>query len=248
MTPEQPRPAPPYVQITKHYRDLIKRGELKDGDRLPSTRQMVEQWSIAHATAAKVLSILRAEGLVTTVPGGGGGTIVTASGLHRAPRDRMIAIRQRGNIYPPNEYARIVSATLVEAPEAVSEALGLARGVQVIRRRRVTFRDDVPVSASTSWFDGVLAAVAPALLMPERIRQGTPGYIEQRTGRVMTQGRDQVTAGTADETIARQLGIPEGSPVLIGRNWVIDGDGEVIEYGEYYSAAGRWSTYEYDLG
>lgn len=247
MSADAPRAVPPYVQITQHYRDLIRNGELKDGDRLPSTRQLIEQWHVAHATAAKVISILRAEGLVTTVPGGGGGTIVTAGTLQRAPRDRMIAVRQRGRIYPPNEHARIVSADLVPAPDHVAEALGVATDSPVIRRRRVTYRDDTPVSASTSWFAGELATAAPDLLVRQRLTQGTPGYIEQQTGRVMSRGRDHVTAGAADHHAAQDLAIPEGSPVLLGRNWVTDQDGEVIEYGEHLSAAGRWSVYEYDL-
>src|SRR4051794_33679325 len=75
LSPQVHRSLPPYLQITQHYRDQIKRGQLKDGDRLPSARQLVEQWKVAHATAAKVLSTLRAEGLVTTTTGGAGGTV-----------------------------------------------------------------------------------------------------------------------------------------------------------------------------
>jgi DNA-binding GntR family transcriptional regulator len=241
------RRVPPYVRVTQHYRALINDGTLRDGDRLPSTRQLVDEWNISHATAAKVYSILRSEGLVTAVPGGGGGTIVNSQELHHAPRDRMLSIRERGRIYPPNEHAKVMAAELAVAPGHVAEALGVSAGSPVIRRRRVTFRDDEPVSASTSWFAGELAAPAPALLSLERIVQGTPGYIEEQTGRQMTHGRDQVTAAAADADAARDLGIREGVPVLIGRNWVVDQAGDVIEYGEYVSAAGRWSTYEYDL-
>lgn len=242
---------PPYLQITQHYRDLIKRGELQDGDRLPSARRLVELWGVSHATAAKVLSTLRAEGLVKTTSGGAGGTIVSVRDMRDvgyAPRDRMLAVRQWGRIYPPGEHAKIVSAELVDAPEHVAEALGVEPGTPVIRRHRVTYRDDTPVSASTSWFTGDLADVAPDLLVTERIRQGTPGYIERQTGRVMGQGRDQMTAALADATIADELDVPEGSPVLIGRNWMRDRDGEVIEFGEWASRPTRWATYEYELG
>jgi hypothetical protein len=75
--PKLPRPVPPYEQIASHFRGLIRNGQLADGDRLPSARQLVEEWGVALATAAKVLITLRAEGLVRTVPGGGGGTVVT---------------------------------------------------------------------------------------------------------------------------------------------------------------------------
>jgi len=74
--PELQRPPPPYQQIAQHYRDQITSGELRDGDRLPAARQLVQQWRVAHATAARVLSTLRDEGLAETTPGGGGGTVV----------------------------------------------------------------------------------------------------------------------------------------------------------------------------
>lgn len=248
MSPRVQRPQPPYLQVAQHYRDLIQRGELREGDRLPSARQLTEEWGVAHATAAKVLATLRAEGLVRTIPGGGGGTIVSDEQTGQAPRDRMISVKRWGKIYPPDEHARIVSAELVDAPEHVAQALGLDVGASAIRRHRVTFREDTPVSASTSWFGGTLAAVAPDLLVPARILLGTPGYIAEMTGRSLRSGCDQVTAALADAQLASELQIPEGSPVLVGRNWVRDSDGDPIEFGEYFSVPSRWQTYEYELG
>src|SRR3954467_4782805 len=136
LSPQVHRSLPPYLQITQHYRDQIKSGQLKDGDRLPSARQLVEQWKVAHATAAKVLSTLRAEGLVTTTTGGAGGTVVNVNDMREvgyAPRDRMLAVRHWGKIYPPDEHARILSAELVDPPEYVADALGVTPGSQVIR-------------------------------------------------------------------------------------------------------------------
>ena len=73
VPPQGDRPLPPYQQITAHYRDLINRGDLVDGDRLPPVRQLETQWQVAHATAARAVATLRAEGLVRT---GTGGTVV----------------------------------------------------------------------------------------------------------------------------------------------------------------------------
>ncbi|GAA3759593.1 GntR family transcriptional regulator [Plantactinospora mayteni] len=247
MSPQVQRPLPPYQQITQHFRDLIRSGELRDGDRLPSARQLVEQWGVAHATAAKVLATLRAEGLVKTTSGGAGGTVVNVQDVGRSPRDRALSARRRGRIYPPGEHARIVSAELVDAPEHVAAALGVESGSPVIRRHRVTYREEIPVSASTSWYPGALAEVAPGLLSTDRLKQGTPGYIEQQTGRVARHGRDQFTAALADAAVAADLGVGEGSPVLFGRNWFRDGDDEVLEYGEYVCTPERWQTYEYEL-
>ncbi|GIJ28304.1 GntR family transcriptional regulator [Micromonospora qiuiae] len=247
MSPEVQRSLPPYLQITQHYREMIKRGELKDGDRLPSTRQIVDQWGVAHATAAKALSTLRAEGLVKAVSGGAGGTVVSVREMGQSPQDRVMAGRRWGRIYPDGEQARIVSAEVVPAPAHVAEALGVDPDAEVIRRRRITYRGDTPVSMSTSWFTGDLAETAPDLLLVERIRSGTPRYIEQQTGRMVRRGRDQFTAGLAAADVAQSLGIAEGSPVLVGRNWFRDQAGNVIEFGEYVSTQGRWQSYEYEV-
>lgn len=234
------------MQVVNHIRGQIQAGVLKEGDTVPSARQIAKDWSIALATATKVLASLRSEGLVEGVPGRG--TTVSAR-RHRSPRDRFQMVLRTGRISPPNEAARVREADLVAAPEQVADALGLAHGARVIRRHRVTRSTDTntPVSASTSWFDGALADRAPRLLVAERIAAGTPAYIERQTGRVAVSGRDQQCAGTADDRDAHALGIPEGTTVLRGRNWVYDQDGVVLEYGEYVTVAGRWSTYEYGL-
>jgi DNA-binding GntR family transcriptional regulator len=248
VSPKLERSLPPYLQIAEHYRDMIRRGELKDGDYLPSTRQIMTEWGVAIATAHKVVTTLRAEGLVQTTPGGAGGTVVGAAHVGNTPRDRMLATKRFGKIYAPDEHARIVSAEQVSAPDYVADALNVKHGAAVIRRKRVTYKADQPVSSSTSWFDGSLAEFAPDLLKLGRITIGTPGYIARLTGRSLQLGQDNFAAAPANATIAADLGVAVGEPVLIGRNWVRDASGDVIEFGEYASLAGRWQTYEYELG
>src|SRR5260370_18752595 len=66
----------PYVQIIEHYRRLIAAGQLRDGDMLPSAREIAAEFDVSIATAAKVATGLQALGLVTARPGAG--TVVTA--------------------------------------------------------------------------------------------------------------------------------------------------------------------------
>lgn len=243
MSPQLERPQPPYRQMADHYRARIRSGELRQGDRLPSARRLAVDWGVAHATAAKVLSLLRAEGLVRAEPGASGGTFVDIRQVASTPKDRLDATLSTGEIYPPGESGRITDAGLVEAPADVAEALGVAAGVLVVRRRRVTCRDDVPVSASTSWF----AEQAPLLLVAEHIPQGTAVYLASCTGRVLATGRDQYAAGVADAQVATALGVSAGDPVRLGRNWIYDQDGEVVEFGMSVTIAGRWATHEYPI-
>gem|GEM_PF-395543 len=65
------RPDPPYARIVAEIRRRIAAGELRAGDRVPSTRQIIREWGVAMATATRVLATLRRESLVRTVPGVG---------------------------------------------------------------------------------------------------------------------------------------------------------------------------------
>ncbi|MBE1488598.1 TetR/AcrR family transcriptional regulator C-terminal domain-containing protein [Plantactinospora soyae] len=64
-------PDPPYLRIVAEIRQRIDTGELGAGDQVPSTRQIMRQWGVAMATASKVLTVLRQEGLVRAEPGRG---------------------------------------------------------------------------------------------------------------------------------------------------------------------------------
>ncbi|MFI5954157.1 TetR/AcrR family transcriptional regulator C-terminal domain-containing protein [Cryptosporangium sp. NPDC051539] len=61
----------PSARIIGELRRRIESGDLRPGDRLPSTRQITSQWGVAMATATKVLTALRHAGLVDAVPGVG---------------------------------------------------------------------------------------------------------------------------------------------------------------------------------
>ena len=51
----------PSARILGELRRRIVSGELGPGDRLPSTRQITQQWGVAMATATKVITALRQE-------------------------------------------------------------------------------------------------------------------------------------------------------------------------------------------
>jgi DNA-binding GntR family transcriptional regulator len=245
MAPSVQRIDPPFMQVVAQIREQIQSGSLHDGDRVPSARQMIRDWSISLATATKVLAALQSEGLARAVPGIG--TFVTTSATGAPPRDRLLSSRLTGRIYSKDEHAVIRAAALVPSPARVSAALGLSTEAPAIRRERVTYRGDVPTSASVSWYDGDLAAVAPKLLETDRIREGTPGYIADKTGRTPVAGRDEVGARVATEDDVGALQVEPGTAVLYGRNWYYDQAGVVLEYGEYVSLGDRLRSYEYGV-
>jgi DNA-binding transcriptional regulator YhcF (GntR family) len=114
-------------QIAGQIRDKIKSGELAAGDRVPSTREIMRRWGVAMATASKVLSILKEEGLVRTRQGAG--TVVART---RSSRARVRARAQ-------DTEAMLTTERIVSAATAIADKEGLS----ALSMRRVAVELDV---------------------------------------------------------------------------------------------------------
>ena len=62
---------PIYAQITRQMKGLILRGELKEGEALPSMRLLAKELRISVITTKRAYEELEREGFINTVPGKG---------------------------------------------------------------------------------------------------------------------------------------------------------------------------------
>jgi len=108
--------APRARDIAAELRRRIESGELAPGARVPSTRAIVDRWGVAMATATKVLTELRHEGLVRAVPGVG--TVVAGE---RRPVRTPPAARRQGSSDGALSAERVAAAGI-----AIADAEGLA--------------------------------------------------------------------------------------------------------------------------
>jgi len=230
MSPEIERSQAPYAQVAAQIRERIVSGELGPGDRVPSVREVASTWHIARATAEKALGLLRSQGLITTRVGAG--AVVSSDALiYRSAEDRHRQVARTGLIYTQGEYAKILSAEHVPAPQDVAHALDVELGEPVVRRHRVTYRGDEPQSSSTSWFTAEVAQVAPLLLVRDRIRQGTAHYVEECTGRTLgSEPLHEVLSRLASSDEADEFGLPMPLAVLESRHTAWDTVGKPLTY------------------
>src|SRR3954470_8139978 len=108
--------AAPSARIAAELRRRIASGDLAPGARMPSTRAIVQRYGVAMATATKVLTTLRHEGLIRSVPGVGS---VVAGEPAARPAERPA--RRRG---PAS--GTLGAGAIVAAGIAVADAEGLA--------------------------------------------------------------------------------------------------------------------------
>lgn len=94
------------VRVENRLAEAIRSGVLTDGERLPSEPELAAMLGVATVTAREALVALRAQGLVTTTRGRGGGSFVTRpepSGVaelgSRLAAMSRVELRDRGTIY-----------------------------------------------------------------------------------------------------------------------------------------------------
>lgn len=61
----------PFKEIANTFAAKIKSGELKPGDKLPSTRQIAEMYGVSMNTVYRAMSLLHDRELITGQPGRG---------------------------------------------------------------------------------------------------------------------------------------------------------------------------------
>ena len=63
-TPPPTRSDPLHLQVARNVRNKIEAGALRDGEALPSTREMADQWDVSVYTINEAMKVLAREGLI----------------------------------------------------------------------------------------------------------------------------------------------------------------------------------------
>jgi DNA-binding GntR family transcriptional regulator len=241
--PDIERPVSGYEQIASELKRQIEEGDLTQGQRVPSARELAEDWNVSPGTAARALRLLVTARLVrqdhrgTFVLGGSRAAI--------GPQARHSLTR-----FPPAERVVVTAAAYLErAPAYVQPVLGLeplrADGLcPVIRREEVRYGPDGrPVSLMTEWVPPRYAESCPELSVPEPLpfAGGAIALVEARTGTRAARGRESHEARVPqdDDREMPLLYLSPADPVL-GQVWIWYGpDDEPMTYTEMTLPAGR---------
>jgi len=70
-------------RIVDQIKAMVRRGELRPGDRLPTEREMCERYGVSRVSLREALRVLEASGLVTVRVGGRGGTFLASPTVER---------------------------------------------------------------------------------------------------------------------------------------------------------------------
>ncbi|MGW3378417.1 GntR family transcriptional regulator [Streptomyces hydrogenans] len=209
--------------IVAAIRKGIAAGEHAYGARLPSVRDLADQYGVSQQTAAAAYAVLTALGLTRTTPGSG--TTVAAGPSADAylgtfaPPDLS-----QGEAWTPSTGEATEETYLVRQSVAPAEWTdwGFAEGADVVERHRVRRVDGIPVqhkltvlpydvaSRRPAGHEGVPPMLAPVGAPP--IKPPTGVRVADWLGWSVARTRAQITAEPMAPAAAEALGMAEGSP------------------------------------
>lgn len=211
-----------YAQIAAHYREKIRTGALRPGDRMPTVREVMAEHGVSMATAARAYKELKISGL--TSASSGAGTIVAPHSSSGIPA-RVEMHAESGRALAGDETSDILDVTTIGAPEAVASRLEVEPGTPVTARRRLVSRGGAPVHLSTSYYPLYVVEAVPELTRPSSTG-GSRELAASRLNSAQSHVLEEVTSRPAEGDEAELLGLsaPRSTVTSVTRTvWLRDG-------------------------
>ena len=148
---------PAHSLIERWFLDVIARGELAAGDRLPREQDLAVNFSVSRMTLRQALAGLELRGIIERFPGRSGGTFVVEPKIE-CDLTGLAGFTEQLRRADLDAQAKILSAMTVPATRSVANALGCGREDPVHEVVRIRSADGTPLALERSYFPAALFA------------------------------------------------------------------------------------------
>ncbi|MET3983307.1 GntR family transcriptional regulator [Streptomyces sp. PvR034] len=244
---------PRYLQIAEDIVRQIRAGVLAPGDQVPSEADMVERYGVSGGTVRKAMLEVRASGLVDTRHGKGSYVKDRPPVRHRSSDRFRRSLRRGGKAAYLAESEQsgatakvsVIYIGPMEAAPDIATRLGVDAGTQVLARRRLYFRNGVPVETAASYLPWDVVKDIPELFAENPGGGGIYARLEDH-GHVFAEFVETLQARPAAKAEASELALSPGAPVVHLLRDAITEEGRVVEVCDTLMAADQF-VFEYRI-
>ena len=136
-------PISKYYQVATELRRLIRSGELKPADQMPTEESLVEQHGVSRGTVRKALQLLIDEGLVETEQGRG--SFVT-SALRSTNYFSLVSFDDEMRRQQRRPSTRLLKFEIRKAGKKTAARLDVAPETLVYQVERLRLADELPIA------------------------------------------------------------------------------------------------------
>lgn len=202
-------PVPLYVQIKEYIRLNIQSGTFLENTRIPSERQLADQFNVSRLTVSKAINELTQEGLLHSRVGKG--TFVSSVKIEQELRTLTSFTEEMGR-RGQRPSSRVLYASVDPANHETAKALQITDGTKVVVLKRVRMADEQPVALETS---AILAAVCPDILQSHDFsRQSLYSVLREEYGMAIAFAQQTFEARQPTEDEVKALHLEAYTPIL----------------------------------
>lgn len=215
---------PLYVQLKATLEAEIASGRYPVHERLPSERELSDQYQVSRMTARQALLDLAREGLVYTRVGKG--TFVAQPKIDQQLRTVTgfsQDMRERGN----QPSSRVLEARVIPATPEVAAALRLLPDADVVLLSRVRLSDGSPLALENAHLP---LELVPNLLQNDFAYTSLYGLLKDQYQYKLSHAEQTIEAGLAEPDEAELLDLTPPAAVLRIQRLTLRQDGRAIEY------------------
>lgn len=225
---------PLYQQLAKFLKTQIKGVEkYNDKRRLPTEREIAEQFDVSRITVRQALKLLEEQNLIVREQGKG--TFLKENKIQqpiRGSRSFSQVVKESGNV--PG--AKLISSSIQLADEAERAELNLPKDAYIVAIERVRFINEVPAAYEISHFTRDYSF----LLAQDFNNSSLYDYISQEKGITFTDAKRTIEIAFPTKEIAAHLEIKETDPLLLITGKVYDKEGKVAMLSYEYLVADKF--------
>lgn len=218
-------PKPLYEQIKEYVLHKIHLGEFAPHTRIPSERDLAEQFGVSRLTVSKALKELTQAGFLYVQIGKG--TYISEEPIDlQLETLKSFTEEMEGHQQRPS--SQILCAELIPADDHVRDKLRLPSGTTVVLLRRIRLVNDRPIALEHS---SVVASLCPDILENyDFANESLYAVLKEKYGVALTHAEQTFEARAATEIEASHLELTKGDPVLSIHRVTYTQDNIPIEY------------------
>jgi GntR family transcriptional regulator len=244
--------------LVEQLQKRINQGTYTAGQRLPSEREILEEFNVSRATVREALQRLQAENIVDIVPRGGAfvrsASVKVTIGTP-APTPEVapaMELKRAGSFIRAMEaqgrqtLVRFIEpSSIIDAGDDIGGKLHIDPKAQVLRRYRVHLVDKVPYRILDSYY---LASLAGDLLGKDEGYVPLFKWLREHQNVVASRAFEKLNIRMPTAEEASLLNISRGQPIVDMDRWVWSKDQVLFEYTHVIAnAALHEYTYSYDI-
>lgn len=228
-------PVPLYYQIREALLTLIKEGQLKEGDLIPTERELGEKFQVSRITVRRAIDELVREGYLTAHQGKG--TFVARPKIQRH-MTQMKSFSEEMTEEGHHPGSKLLSLRHEKAAGYIAQALNVSSDDWIWVVERLRLADDEPICLSWAY----LNLPFHVTLTPVELEQQVSLWsILFKKGITLSRSEETIHAISAGEREAELLQVSVGDPLLLVEGVVYSDQDMPIEYHQIFNRGDRYT-------